>query len=148
VKGGTLNVSGEIVVHGGNISFESGSNVTGTNVTFFLTGTGGTFDADANATLNLAAPTSGTYKDILFYRDRGAAQTTIHLNGGTKSTMSGALYFPTADININGNAGFSLTCLQLVARRLTFSGNMSINNTCSSGGGSPGFKLQYVRLVK
>jgi hypothetical protein len=62
--------------------------------------------------------------------------------------MSGALYFPTADININGNAGFSLTCLQLVARRLTFSGNMSINNTCSSGGGSPGFKLQYVRLVK
>jgi Flp pilus assembly protein TadG len=149
VKGGTLNVSGEIVVAGGNISFESGSTVTGAGVTFFLTQPGGTYDAAANAKVNLVAPTSGTYKNILMYRDRSAPQTTIHLNGNADSTMSGAFYFPTADININGNAGFNFTCFQLVARRLLFSGSMEINNACATGGGTtPGFQLHYVRLVK
>jgi Flp pilus assembly protein TadG len=148
---GTLNVSGNIIVHGGNINFDAGATVTGTNVTFFLTGPGGaagTYDTNGHPTLNLSAPDAGTYKDILFFRDRRAAQNTIHLNGNAQSTFKGAIYFPTSDVTINGNAGFNATCFQLVARRLTFSGSMEINNACTTGGGANAFKLQYVRLVK
>jgi hypothetical protein len=147
VKGGTLNVSGEIIVRG-NISFDSKAVIQGTNVTFFMTNPGGTFDSDANASLKLKAPTTGTYKDILFYRDRNAPYAQFHFNGNVDSTFSGALYFPTADIVINGNTGFNATCFQLVARRLTFSGSMEIKNTCTTPGDGGTFALQHVRLVR
>jgi Flp pilus assembly protein TadG len=147
VKGGTLNVSGEIVVKG-NISFDSKAVVQGTNVTFFMTNPGGSYDSDANASLKLKSPTSGTYKDVLFYRDRNAPYAEFHFNGNVDSTFSGAIYFPTADIVINGNAGFNATCFQLVARRLTFSGSMSLKNTCTNPGDGSTFALQFVRLVR
>jgi Flp pilus assembly protein TadG len=148
---GPLVVSGEIVVHGGNINFDAGAKVTGSNVTFFLTGPGGaagTYDTDGHPTLSLSAPTSGTYKDILFYRDRRAPLNSIKVNGDATSTMSGALYFPTSDVVVNGNAGFNVKCFKLIARRLNFSGNERIVNTCDTPDNPNGFTLQYVRLVR
>jgi hypothetical protein len=38
-------------------------------------------------------------------------------------------------------------CVQLVARRVDFSGNMSINNNCPSGGSAHDFTGKKVRLV-
>ena len=147
VQNGTLNASGQVVVQGGDIKFLSNANVQGSGVTFFLTG--GIYDAASNATVNISAPTAGTYKDLLLFRDRNAPQVTIKLNGGTGSTYSGALYFPTTDLDINGNAGFTTTCFQLVARRLIFSGSTNIRNNCNSPTGGGGlFSLQYVRLVR
>jgi hypothetical protein len=153
---GTATLTGEIVVYGGDINFGAGAKVTGTNVTFFLTGPGGAagnidaglFDTDGHPELNLSAPDSGTYKDILFYRDRRAGQASMKLNGNAQSTLSGAFYFPTADITVNGNAGFKAKCFQMVVRRATFSGNETLNNTCDRPGGTPSFELQFVRLVK
>ena len=148
---GTLNISGEIIVHGGNIDFKAGAIVNGTGVTFFLTGdegAAGTYDTDGHPTLKLAAPTDGTYKDILFYRDRRASVNSIHLNGDAQSTFAGALYFPTSNVELNGNAGFKANCFQLVGLRLTFSGSSVIKNTCDVGGNDPIFQLEYVRLVK
>jgi hypothetical protein len=113
-----------------------------------MTDPGGNFDSDANASLKLYAPTTGTYKNVLFYRDRNAPYAQFHLNGNVDSTFSGAIYFPTADIVINGNTGFNATCFQLVARRLTFSGSMEIKNTCTTPGDGSTFALQYVRLVR
>ncbi|HEX9954189.1 MAG TPA: pilus assembly protein TadG-related protein [Allosphingosinicella sp.] len=153
---GTVTFTGEIVVYGGNISFDAGANVTGSGVTFFLTGPGGAagtidagiFDTDGHPELNLTAPTTGTYKDILFYRDRRASQTSMKLNGNAQSTMSGAFYFPTVDLTVNGNAGFTATCFQMVVRRAVFSGNEKLNNSCTRPNGPPSFQLQYVRLIK
>ncbi|HEY0148317.1 MAG TPA: pilus assembly protein TadG-related protein [Allosphingosinicella sp.] len=153
---GAVTFTGEVVVYGGNINFGAGAEVTGTGVTFFLTGPGGAagsvdagiFDTDGHPQLNLTAPSSGTYKDILFYRDRRAAQADMKLNGNAQSTLSGAFYFPTADVTVNGNAGFKAECFQMVVRRAIFSGNERLNNSCTRAGGPPSFQLQYVRLVK
>jgi Flp pilus assembly protein TadG len=152
---GTVNFSGEIVVYGGDINFDAGATVTGSNVTFFLTGPGGAagsiaagiFDTDGHPSLNLSAPSSGTYKDILFYRDRRATQTTMKLNGNAQSILSGAYYFPTVDLTVNGNAGFQANCFQMVVRRAIFSGNEKLNNSCNRPT-PPTFQLKYVRLVK
>jgi Flp pilus assembly protein TadG len=148
---GTLIASGNIVVYGGNINFDAGATVTGTDVTFFLTGpdgAGGTYSTNGHPKLTLSAPTSGTYENILFYRDRGSPLVEIKLNGNAQSSLTGGLYFPTADVEVNGNAGFQATCFQLVGRRLSFSGNATIRNRCSGAGGGRGFTLEYVRLVK
>ena len=149
---GTLVVNGPVIVYGGNLNFGAGSIVTGTNTTFFLTGPGGaagTYDTDGHPTLNLTAPTTGTYKGVLFYRDRRAAETTIKLNGDAQSIFSGALYFPTANVELNGNGDFRVRCFQLVGLRLKFSGNSRVINSCPENGGvNPTFRLQFVRLVR
>ena len=103
---------------------------------------------NGNATVNLTAPTSGTFKGIAMYQDRRASslnQSTF--NGDGSTFLQGALYFPNQQLNYLGNAGASTNCVQMVARRVYFSGSSAINNTCPSGSGAGSFKGQHVRLV-
>ena len=52
----------------------------------------------------MSSPDSGTYKGVLFYRDRRASNIEIKINGGADSKLTGALYFPTSDITYAGNS--------------------------------------------
>ena len=56
-------------------------------------------------------------------------------------------YFPSRQLTFNGTTGMSTTCIQLVARRLAFSGNSTIQNNCPTNGGGRAFELLFVRLV-
>jgi Flp pilus assembly protein TadG len=152
----SLDISGTVTLEPGtyfvtgDIDFGSQANVTGNGVTFIMTGPGGQagdLEMNAQATLNLTAPTTGTYANVLFYRDRRAANVEIRINGGASSVLEGALYFPTSDIWINGHAGFQTRCFQLVGQIMTFRGTATLNNSCNRPGGAPGFQLQYVRLI-
>lgn len=134
----------------GDVSFGSQANVTGQGVTFILTGPGGqagSFDMHGDATINLSAPTSGTYANVLFYRDRRSANEQVVINGGTNAVIQGALYFPTSDIRFAGHTGFQARCFQMVGQRMTFRGTGAINNTCPGQTDNPSFRLRYVRLV-
>ena len=50
-------------------------------------------------------------------------------------------------MTFNGTAGMTTDCLQLVARRVYYSGNMDISNTCDADWGSHAFDGKKVRLV-
>jgi Flp pilus assembly protein TadG len=142
---------GTYYVNGGDLSFGSQAKVVGTGVTFVMTGPGGAagdLNMNGQANLNLTAPTSGDFKDILFYRDRRATNIDIKINGGADMLFKGALYFPSSDVTFTGNAGFSATCFQMVGQILTFRGNATINNSCSDYGDLPTFRLKFVRLVQ
>lgn len=150
---GTVNMApGTYYVDGGDISFGSQANVTGDGVTFVMTGPNGAagdLDMNAQATLNLKAPSSGTYGGILFFRDRRASNIEIKINGGADATLVGALYFPSSNVTFSGNAGFEARCFQLVGQILTFRGTATINNSCPDfPPGKDSFQAQYVRLVK
>lgn len=154
-KKGTATLKpGTYLIDGGKLDFAAQGKVVGTGVTFVMTGPGGAagdFEMNAQAEINVSAPLSGTYKDILFFRDRRAANVDIKINGGSSATMVGAMYFPSSDVTFNGNAGFTANCFQLIGRILTFRGGAEINNTptaCTALGGDPDFQLQFVRLVK
>jgi len=45
--------------------------------------------------------------------------------------LSGAFYFPKDTLTFNGTSGMTLSCFQMVALRLAFSGNAAITNTCA-----------------
>jgi hypothetical protein len=60
--------------------------------------------------------------------------------------LSGAFYFPTRTLDINGTSNLSFSCAQFVARTVNFSGNGSITNTCTGGGGGT-ITGNHVRLV-
>ncbi len=152
-----------IVVDGGDITINSGATVNCNGCTFVLTNRDtsstasiGSLSMNGAATLNLSAPgTSATgaaanYEGIMFYQDRRAAVCSGNcdkINGSSTSFLQGALYFPNQDLTLTGNAGMSSDCLQMVARTLTFSGDVSIHNVCPADSGADAFKGQKIRLV-
>jgi hypothetical protein len=105
-------------------------------VLIYLTGAGQiTIPNGIDMTLN--AMTSGPYTGILFYQDPTDTNAATIRNGSGTLNLSGAMYFPTASLEI-GNAGNSNDCSLIVANSLSLgNGNSTFANTCSQYGGSP-----------
>jgi hypothetical protein len=150
----TLN-PGTYYIDGGNFSTNAGAVVNCSGCTIVLSNSNSTSNSigsitlNGNATLNMTAPDTGTYKGILFYQDRRAtSDNTVTVNGDSNSVFRGAFYFPKADLTFNGNAGMNTNCMQIVAKDVAFSGNSSINNSCPPNSGSGSFTGQKVRLVE
>lgn len=154
---GTLNLApGTYYVDGGVLALGAQANVTGTGVTFVLTSSNATSDPSSIATLSMnggavldvSAPTSGVYKGVLMAQDpRAPLGGSSQINGNSSSRFEGGFYFPRHDLTFNGNTGMRTECLQLVARRLTFTGNSSVRNVCPANGGAKAFDATFVRLV-
>ncbi len=110
----------------------------------------GGVDFNADAHIDLSAPTSGPYDGIVIYQDRRAESgpsKVNKINGNATSVISGAFYFPKQQLQINGGAGLEFTCGQFVAYIIEFSGNSGITNTCPGGYGDGKIMGQHVRLV-
>lgn len=145
------------VIDGGNFSAGASADIRCTGCTIILTNsdssptaTIGGVDINGSARLNMSAPSSGTFDGILFYQDRRAPKstTTVHkINGNSSSTFGGAFYFPNQQLQINGNSGLTMNCAQFVSYVVEFSGNGSINNTCTAGYGDNEIMGRHVRLV-
>jgi Flp pilus assembly protein TadG len=87
----------------GGLQIDLGTNVTGTGVTFYNYGpSGGITFGLASVTLgtvNLVAPTSGSYEGILFFQDPGnTSQATILGTSALNTSLQGAFYFPKAKV--------------------------------------------------
>jgi len=146
----TLNLPADstIIINGGDIDFQG--DVNGTGVTFVMTGTdgdAGDLKINAQANLNLSSPGSGTYKGILFYRDRRAENIEIKINGGASSSITGALYFPSSDITFAGHAEMNVECMQMVGQKLKFGGGANVTNVCPANSGASAFQQTVVRLI-
>jgi hypothetical protein len=92
--------------------------LSGTGVTMYVTKNGSlNFN---KGTLNLTAPTTGDYANMLFY---GATLTGPQFNK-TTSTITGVVYFPQACINLNKNGGgytvFVLACANFNKSSMTW----------------------------
>ena len=134
LEGGGLNISGS----GTTSSLSTGGDGSG-GVTFFLTGNKTYAYAPVNigsgVTVNIGAPTSGTYAGILFFQDSsasGATSTSVNsFNGGSTCTLNGALYFPTTTVDYaNGNSSeYTL----VVAYDFNVSGNSYIQTNWPAG---------------
>ena len=153
---GTVTLSpGVYYIDGSSLSFGSQANVTGNGVTFILTSaTAATspssiaqIDMNGGATLNLTAPSTGPFTGVLVYQHRNAPLTSQHINGNSSSRIDGAFYMPATELTFNGNAGMEVQCLRLVARRVNFSGNSNLTNTCPANSPTRGFNGLMVRLV-
>jgi hypothetical protein len=150
IKGKVTLNPGTYYIHGGDLSFGAQADVTGTGVTIVLTGANGqagNIDMNGQAKLNLVSPGSGPFKGILFYRDRRAPTVTVKINGGSGGSLTGAIYMPTSDLWVGGNAAMDVACLQVVARKLTFRGTATVENKCSQDSGASSFEKAVVRLV-
>jgi hypothetical protein len=124
---------GTYIIDGGTLKTNGGTTVTGTGVTFYLTN-GATADLNGNATVNLSAPTSGTYSGVLLYGDRSQAFAVNKINGNASSLMTGAMYFPTQEVEMLGDFSGSGGCMQIVADQVYMSGNSTFSDDCTAYG--------------
>jgi hypothetical protein len=144
---------GLYVINGGGMSIAGGATVSGSGVTFYITGDntpGGSWKSyggvtiNSAANVNLSAPSncagsgSGGINGMLFFQDRSIKGTSTNgsiINGSATSTFDGALYFPTTNLTYSGTSSAS-GYTYLISDTLTINGNTTIKNnySCLSGG--------------
>ena len=137
---GGLNLSGQYqlnpgtyIVDGGDFRINAGADVIGDGVTFFLTNNA-TVHFNGNATMNLKAPTSGTYAGVLMYGDRDNASASDIFNGTANSLLTGSLYFPSQEVQFNGNFSGQNGCLRIIANSVDLEGNTAFTTNCTGTG--------------
>jgi hypothetical protein len=135
-----MNLSGNVNLNpgtyyvSGDIKINANANISGSGVTIYLAGSS-SITINGNATVNLSAPTTGTYSGILFYGDpTNTASVSNKFNGTAASKLTGALYFPTQDVSYLGNFSGTSGCMQIVAKTVQWTGNTSMSVNCSSYG--------------
>jgi hypothetical protein len=132
----TLN-PGVYVISGGNFTLNANANISGSNVMFYLTN-GATLKFNGNATFNLSAPTTAPYtggqSGILFFSDRSQSTASQSFNGTSSSVLTGALYFPTQALTVNGDFTGANGCMQIIADTISFSGNSTLSSNCAAYG--------------
>ena len=151
IKGAATLLPGTYYINGGDVTIGAQATVIGLGVNIVLTGPNGqagNLKITAGANLNMTSAGSGPYSGVLFYRDRRAPLAEQSVSGGASLVLTGALYFPTGDVDFVGHSGMNVHCLQLVAQKMRFRGNATIDNNCPPASGAAGFHETVVRLVQ
>ena len=132
--GSSANVTfepGTYVMAGGGFKIGGSATVVGVGITVYNsfdpqkpTGAGacGDIALTGTASYNLVAPTSGTYKDLLFWQDR-ACTNTMSFNGNGDN-VGGVIYVPTGEVVLSGTA--SLGSIQIIADTVSVTGTGSM----------------------
>ncbi len=153
---GTVTMSpGVYIIDRGSFNIESQATVVGDGVTIILTGDTPSNVADirlaGGADIDLSAPTAAenpTWKNILFFQDPMGSDTESVLAGDSYLDLEGVVYFPDGDVRFTGSSGQHSECLLLVAHRVTFTGDGSLENNCPSDFDDLDLSARFVRLVE
>lgn len=133
---------GVYIIDRGTFDVGAQATASGTDVTIILTSSTGAdyarMSVGGGGSVSLKAPSTGTYAGIAVYGDRNMPQgTSMSLRGGSGQIIGGAVYLPKADLTYTGNTSASITCTQLIADTLAFSGNSSLAANCTGYGTKP-----------
>jgi hypothetical protein len=131
--------AGTYVIAGpGGMLLNGASGSGGTGVTFYLGPNAGSITYNGSNSSNLTAPTTGTYAGILFFQDPGDTNSVV-FNGSNNMILNGALYFPTAQVTMNGSNSSSSLYTILVANNLVLNGSDTFNDNYAAlpNGASP-----------
>lgn len=148
---------GTYIIAGGGISITGGT-ISGTGVTFYLTGNQssqtfsgeppyGSVGINGNGSINLSAPSTGSYAGVLMYSDSSISAATsgsVTINGTSSNNFNGALYFPNSDLTFSGTSGSTASDLAIVANTISFQGNASLTGNISA---IPGGKFYSVGVL-
>jgi hypothetical protein len=130
----TVNMApGVYVVDGGTLSVNSTAVLSGSGVTFYLTG-GATLSMNGGADVHISAPTSGSYSGVLVFAGRDQPYQEYVVNGDSDSEVNGAIYAANGHVRMNGGSTFGSGCTQVVSRTIEFSGNAGIGVDCTGAG--------------
>jgi hypothetical protein len=144
---GNVTLNPGVYVVQGDFKINSNASISGSGVTIYVTN-GGRVTMNGNATVNLSAPTSGTYAGMLFFGDRSSNGGVNNFNGTASSHMTGNIYFANQEVDYLGNFTGMNGCVRVVGRTVQWTGNTSVSNDCSSYGMQQIPAQQIIALVE
>lgn len=151
----TLTMQPGLYVITTTFSTNSGSTITGNGVTIFLANgaiansgnytyvSGGAtpYGVGNGTTMNITAPTSGTYAGIAVWDGNSSSSTpdTFTFGGGASSTFSGAVYAPNTNLVLGNGSGTSSLSSNIIANTIMVLGGSTVTNnyTPTSSGSTP-----------
>jgi hypothetical protein len=131
LKGNVTLNPGVYYIGSGGLEINSNGTVTGNGVTFLFLQNAGPITVNGGTSITLTAPTTGRYAGILMQRHSLAPDVAISFSGNSGTTLDGAIYMPGHNVTMTGNSGWGATCLRLVSRRATFTGDSLLTNGCT-----------------
>jgi Flp pilus assembly protein TadG len=137
--GGTYNLEpGVYYLNNTSLSLSGQTILTGEGVTIILTGTDpGSLSMTGNSSLQLTAPTSGTYANMLLIQSPNAdVGNNNTINGDNSTVLDGAMYFPNGNLTFTGSSTGAFQCAMVVGYTVDFSGSATIQND-NDGDGNP-----------
>jgi Flp pilus assembly protein TadG len=148
---GAVNLQpGVYYIQGGDLKVNANANVVGAGVTIYMSDSN-SVQMNGNATVNISAPTSGTYSGMLMMGDRTCTTCsglTETLNGTAASLMTGAIYFPKQGVNYLGNFAGVNGCTQVVADTIEWNGHTRLSINCAGSGLKNIVAYEAVRFVE
>lgn len=88
-------------------------------------------------TIQLSAPTAGTYPGVVIYQPASNSNPAAFQNNSTVD-LDGAVYMPSSDFSARNSFSSSSDCTLFVVRTFTIdNGNGTLNNACTTFGSSP-----------
>jgi len=124
-------------MQGGGFTVANGVNLSGSGVIIYMAGgnggngNGGNGNAGAisfqgGTTINLTAPTSGTYQGIGYYQDRNNTSSLDNIANGATVNMTGAIYAPNAAFTVAGGTSGNQYGTQFIVKSLNLSNSVNI----------------------
>lgn len=99
------------------------SNITGSGVTLYLTGSGAGINMNGSVAMELTAPTSGTYQGILLYQNPTLPESIISMNGTRGQYLEGLVYLPTQEIHYKSKSKMGTRDkISMVVRKMIIDG--------------------------
>jgi Flp pilus assembly protein TadG len=149
IEGGSLTVNGGAVGQTIPTSIKTVANALGQKGVTFLIAPTADVRLNGTVTMDLAAPTTGPYSGLLFFGSRSGTTSSFKINGGSDQTLQGAIYAPASLVDYVGNATTDGRngCTQIVADRISFSGNSTLSANCALSGTSSLYSFEPVGLV-
>ena len=133
-----------LVIENGQLD-TNGYTLRGTGLTVVFTGTNGgnyTHAPTGGGTLDIAAPTSGSWSGVAIYQDPSLTNGVDISAAGNSPTwdISGLVYLPHASVNFAGavsKSSHGAQCFELAVDNITINGTADIfanDNQCKSAG--------------
>ncbi len=130
---------GLYIIDRGSFSIGNSGKIRGNGVTIFLTSSTGSnyarFFTSGAGIVNLTAPSSGTYANVVAFSPPQASGVTHQVTAGSSLKLTGLAYFPTSNIEFSGGTSTN-DCIRLVVNKATFTGSAILTGTCVGGTGS------------
>jgi Flp pilus assembly protein TadG len=127
-----------------------GGTIKGDGVTIILTGTDPKqVNLNGGATVQLKAPTSGTWKNMLMIQSPNAPNinNVNNINGSATSSLDGTMYFPNQQVTFSGTTAALTKCAMVVARRVEFAGNANFQNDTTGCVANSKVKGKVIKLI-
>ena len=147
---GTFTLSpGTYYLNSTDLSLSGQTRLVGDGVTIILTGDDpGSVSMNGNSSIDLTAPTSGPYANIVLiqaaHADVGNNNT---INGDNNTLLDGAVYFPSGDLTLTGSSTQSFQCAMMVGYTVEFTGNATVQNDTSACDADMTVTHKRVRLI-